>query len=118
MRDTLQKSMALSLMASAVLVGIAGCGGSKSAAPASSSAKQAGATSSPSATPTTKSYATSGASAGSKACSAKAVSARINGSSKCLEVGQQCSHKAVAQYPQYGFECVAKGNLYTLRKKA
>lgn len=55
--------------------------------------------------------------AASGTCTGGKVSATINGKSKCLAAGQECSAKAVDQYQQYGFVCEQKdGKQYILRK--
>jgi hypothetical protein len=57
------------------------------------------------------------ASSGTRTCPAGDASATINGKAKCLAVGQQCSAKAVSEYPAYGFVCEQRGSRYVLRKK-
>lgn len=108
---------------SAVLLaaGLSGCGGhsksaSSSKAAAGSTASATARASSGTATSTGKASKKSGTSGGHKTCSSKATSATIGGKAKCIEVGQECSHKHAADYTQYGFKCEAKGNTYVLRK--
>lgn len=47
---------------------------------------------------------------------ASCTHAKIGGVSKCINVGQMCSHKHAADYTAYGFACKAKGNEYILSK--
>jgi hypothetical protein len=56
-------------------------------------------------------------SSGTKTCPAGDTAGTINGKAKCLAVGQQCSAKAVSEYPSYGFVCEQRGSRYILRKK-
>lgn len=99
---------------------LTGCGsGSKSAgggatptsSSASTSARSAGGAASGSA-----SGAPSASPAG-KTCTAGHTTATINGKSKCLAVGQQCSAKAIDQYPQYGYVCAQSSGKLLLRRK-
>ncbi len=52
-----------------------------------------------------------------KTCPAGHTSATINGATKCLAVGQQCSSKAINSYPQYGYICASSNGRLTLRRK-
>jgi len=45
------------------------------------------------------------------------TSATINGATKCLAAGQQCSSKAINSYPQYGYICASSNGRLTLRRK-
>ncbi len=56
------------------------------------------------------------ASGGTKTCPAGDVRATINGATKCLAAGQQCSAKAIDQYPQYHFVCRRQGAGYVLSR--
>jgi len=55
-------------------------------------------------------------SGGTKTCPAGDVRATINGATKCLAAGQQCSAKAIDQYPQYHFVCRRQGAGYVLSR--
>jgi len=57
------------------------------------------------------------ASPAGKTCSASHTAAMINGKSKCLAAGQQCSGKAINQYPQYGYICAESNGKLVLRRK-
>jgi len=91
-----------------------------------STARQATGAASPKASPTHRKSASAKASApvaatptGSvKACPGSDVSAMISGVHKCLQAGQECQSKAVAQYPAYGFDCVQSGTRWVLKKHA
>ncbi len=52
-----------------------------------------------------------------KTCPAGDTSATINGATKCLAAGQQCSSKAINSYPQYGYICASSNGRLTLRRK-
>ena len=52
-----------------------------------------------------------------KTCPAGYTSATINGATKCLAAGQQCSSKAINSYPQYGYICASSNGRLTLRRK-
>jgi len=56
------------------------------------------------------------AAGGTKTCPAADVRATINGATKCLAAGQQCSAKAITQYPQYRFVCRRQGTGYLLSR--
>lgn len=52
-----------------------------------------------------------------KTCTSGDTQGVINGQSKCLAAGQQCSSKAISSYPQYGFVCENSNGKYVLRRK-
>jgi len=58
------------------------------------------------------------ASGSAKPCPGSDVSAMISGVHKCLQNGQECQSKAVAQYTAYGFDCIQSGTRYVLKKRA
>jgi len=88
-----------------------GCGSKKTTASAAAPTHH-GATSAGSGTPSHS----SGAGA-SKTCPAGDTRATINGATKCLTAGQQCSSKAISQYTQYGFVCRKQTNGYLLSRR-
>jgi hypothetical protein len=102
----------------AATLAISGCGSKKSnaagpaaAAPHSSLAPAGGSTSPG---PTASSSGASGAA--TRTCPGGDVRGTINGAIKCLAAGQQCSAKAVSQYPQYGFVCRPSTKGYLLSR--
>lgn len=119
-----QRRIAAAIFGTALAaVGLTGCASSgRSATPAVSSSTPTASSTSP--TSSTSATASGGASsplssspATSRTCPGGHTSARINGAAKCLAAGQQCSSKAVAQYPQYGFVCSQVGTRLLLRRK-
>ncbi len=103
-------STAVLVLPIGVVLAASGCGGSKKHTAAAS--------------PVTPSHraessgtaGSGGASGGTKTCPAADVRATINGATKCLAAGQQCSAKAVTQYPQYHFVCRRQGSGYLLSR--
>jgi len=51
-----------------------------------------------------------------KTCSAGHTRATINGTVKCLAPGQECSAKAITQYPRYGFVCATVNGRLVLHR--
>lgn len=140
----IHRSSVLGLLCSTVVVAaltLSGCGGgstgktagtgtsASSGSPASagtsaSSGAPAGTgTSASSGSPSTSATgsrepSSSSATGGAKTCTAGHTQATINGKSKCLAVGQQCSSKAVDQYPNFGYVCSQGTNgRFVLRRK-
>lgn len=105
----------VAVVASTVLLaaGLSGCGHNKTTPTHNSGGAKV---SSSSAAKSGKSAASGGKSSGHKTCNSKATAATIGGKSKCIEAGQECSHKHASDYKQYGFVCEAKGSTYVLRK--
>lgn len=102
---------AFASLALVTALGVGGCG-SKSSTSGSASGSRSTSSSS---THHHKSHS-SHSSSSSKTCPSSATKGTIGGKTKCLEVGQECSHKHASDYSQYGFSCVAKGNRYYLKK--
>ena len=50
-------------------------------------------------------------------CANGDTSAEIGGSPACLAVGQQCQQASAAEYPVYGYLCMAQGNGFKLFRK-
>jgi len=107
---TLRSSTAvLALPLGIVLATTSGCGSSKK--------HTARASTVPSHRAASSGTASGGSAAGAtKTCPAGDVRGTINGALKCLAAGQQCSAKAIAQYPQYHFVCRRQGTGYLLSR--
>jgi len=112
-------SLKVALVAGFLLL-VTGCGSSKSSTASATAASHStpAASAAHATTATAMAGSTQKAVAGSKTCSGKQVSATINRVAKCLQVGQLCQSKAVAQYPAYGFDCIQSGTRWVLRKHA
>jgi len=93
--STLTLTLTLTLAAAVTLTGC----GAKAHTPVTPAAPNAVTTG-----PAAAAGTSAGAGAG-KTCSAGHTRATINGTVKCLAPGQECSAKATAQYPQYGYIC-------------
>lgn len=114
------RSSALGLLCSVVVAALtlSGCGGGSTGKTAgtgtsasSGSAPSRSVAGSPGRTP-------SSPTGGAKTCTAGHTQATINGKSKCLTAGQQCSSKAIDQYPKYGCVCSQGTNgRFVLRRK-
>jgi len=102
-------STAVLVLPIGVVLAASGCGSSKKHTAAASPVT-------PSHRPVSGTAGSGGASGGTKTCPAADVRATINGATKCLAAGQQCSAKAITQYTQYHFVCRRQGSGYLLSR--
>jgi len=60
---------------------------------------------------------TAGTAGGSgKTCTGGHTRATINGAVKCLAPGQECSARAISQYPRYGYVCATVNGRLVLHR--